>query len=63
MAIAETIKVPILATPPTGRNDRIIDPALIVLIMQRSGTAYAGRWRGSAAAVWTGGAYAGPQLA
>jgi polyhydroxyalkanoate synthase subunit PhaC len=44
-------------------NNLIIDPALIILIMRRSGTADAGRWRGSAAAVWTGCAYAGPQLA
>ena len=43
--------------------DRLIDPALIVLIMRRSGIADAGRWRGSAAAAWPGGAYAGPQPA
>src|SRR5919202_1459874 len=41
----------------------IIDPALIILIMRRSGTADVGRWRGSAAAAWPGCAYVGPQLA
>src|SRR5689334_9604293 len=35
-----------------------IDPALIILVAQRSGTAGAGRRRGSAAAAWTGYAYA-----
>ena len=32
----------------------VIDLALIVLIMRRSGTAGAGRWRGSASASWRG---------
>ena len=41
----------------------IIDPAPNILVTQRSGTADAGRWRGSAVAVWIGCAYAGPQLA
>src|SRR5829696_1443014 len=44
-------------------GDLAIDPALIILATQRSGTADAGRSRGSAAAVWTGCAYAGPRLA
>ena len=32
----------------------IIEPALIVLTMRHSGTADAGRWRGSALAAWRG---------
>jgi hypothetical protein len=35
----------------------IIDAALIVLTMQHSETAGAGRWSGSAVAAWQGGAW------
>src|SRR4051812_27666342 len=64
--------VPDTATPIAPPSDRTkviapvaapIDPALIIFIMRRSGTADAERWRGSAAVVWIGCAYAGRQLA
>jgi deoxyxylulose-5-phosphate synthase len=37
-----------------SRSPAVIEAALIVLIMRRSGTVDAERWSGSAAAAWTG---------
>src|SRR5215213_2534469 len=43
-----------LAVSGVTREKKVIEPALIVLIKRRSGTADAGRWRGSALAAWRG---------